>query len=67
MQDFVATFVQGTVAQGDLSPRRQMYKGQLSNDTLDQGDFCLRKFLPVISLLKIIFINILLDILISIN
>ena len=51
----VATFVQGTVVQGDLGPRGQMSKGQLSKEILVRGDFCPRKLLPVISLLKLFF------------
>ena len=52
----VATFVQGTVVQGDLGPRGQMSKGQLSKENLVRGDFCPRKGLPVISLLKLFFL-----------
>ena len=52
----VATFVQGTVVQGDLGPRGQMSKGQLSKEILVQGDFCPRKLLPVISLLTLFFL-----------
>ena len=62
----VATFVQGTFAQGDLGPRGQMSKGQLSKEILVQGDFCPRKLLPVISLLKLFFYS-LLDITILID
>ena len=46
----VATFVQGTVVQGDHGPR-----GQMSKEILVRGDFCPRKLLPVISLLKLFF------------
>ena len=48
----VATFVKETVVQGDLGPRGQMSKGQSSKENLVKGDFCPRKLLPVISLLK---------------
>ena len=51
----VATFVQGTVVQGDLCPRGQMSKRQFSKEILVRGDFCPRKLLPVISLLKLFF------------
>ena len=52
----VATFVQGTVIQGDHGPRGQMFKGQLSKATLVQGNFFPRKLLPVTSLLKLFFL-----------
>ena len=48
LQNGVATFVQGTVVLGDLGPRGQMSKGQLSKEILVRGDFCPRKLLPVI-------------------
>ena len=51
----VATFVQGTVVQGDLGTKGQMSKEQLSKKILVRGDFCPRKLLPVISLLKLFF------------
>ena len=51
----VDTFVQGTVVQGDYGPRGQMSKGQLSKEIYVRGDFCPRKLLPVISLLKLFF------------
>ena len=53
-QGGVATFVQGTVVLGDLGSSGQMSKGQLSKKILVQGDFCPRKLLPVISLLKLL-------------
>ena len=62
----VATFVQGTVVQGDLGPRGQMSKGQLAKEILVRGDFCPRKLLPAISLLKLFFYS-LLDITILID
>ena len=52
----VATFVQGTFVQGDHGPRGQMSKGQFSKEILVRGDFCPRKLLPVISLLKVLFL-----------
>ena len=52
----VATFVQGTVVQEDLGLRGQMSKGQMSKEILVQGDFCPRKLLPVICLLKLFFL-----------
>ena len=55
----VATFVQGTVVQGDLGSRGQMSKGQLSKEILVQGDFYPRKLLPVRKLLKLIFLDLL--------
>ena len=51
----VATFVQGTLVQGDIGPRGQMSKGQLSKGILVRGDFFPRKLLPVITLLKLFF------------
>ena len=51
----VATFVQGTDVQGDHGPRGQMSKGQLSKEISVRGDFCPRKLLPLISLLKLFF------------
>ena len=56
IQNGVATFVQETVVQGDNGPRGQMYKGQLSKEILVRGDVCPRKFLPLISLLKLFFL-----------
>ena len=47
----VTTFVQGTIVQGDMGPRGQMSKGQLSKEFLVQGDFCPSKLFPVLSLL----------------
>ena len=38
----VATIVQGTIVQGTSCPRRLLSKGQLSKQTLVQGDFCPR-------------------------
>ena len=52
----VATFVQGTVLLGDLGSSGQMSKGQLSKKILVQGNFCPRKVLPMISLLKLFFL-----------
>ena len=53
----VATFVPGTVILGDQGPRGQMSKGKLSKEILLRGDFCPRKLLPVISLLKSFFLS----------
>ena len=55
--DGVATFVQGTIVQGDSCPRDFCPMTQLSKQTIVQGDFCPRSKFDIVKAAHIIFFH----------